>query len=207
MHLVFVAAVAAPLAAFVLLAVKAWQKDAFAWDAELAETVRANGEKETFLNRSMDLLGFVLHPAMQLAGALLVLGVVLALVARGRGRAALLLGLSVSGAVIGAPLVKELFENSSVSSRDAGYSFPSGHALRTMTAAAAIMTVAWPTAWRWTTMVLSAVSVVLIGVALVYHEWHWASDVIGGWCLGVAWVACVWLAVRPLYPARAGGSR
>jgi hypothetical protein len=200
-RLVFLVAVAAPLAAFIPLAVKAWQKDAFAWDGELSETMRTYGNRQTFLNRYADLLGLILHPAVQVVGALLIVAGLLALVAHGRVRAALFLGLSVAGAVIGAPLLKELFDSSPAGPQHAGYSFPSGHALRTMTAAAALTAVTWRTAWRRTTTALGGISVVLIGVALVYQDWHRASEVIAGWCLGIAWVACVWLAVRPVYTA------
>lgn len=195
---VFVVAVAAPLTAFIPLAVKAWQKDAFAWDAQLSDTLRAEGSRENVLN-GLDLFGLALHPAIQVLGALLLLAGLLGLVARGRRRAALFLGLSAGGAVIGAPLLKEVFEGSPGAPHDAGYSFPSGHALRTMAAAAALTTVLWPTAWRGAIVLLGGISVVLTGFALVYQDWHSASDVIAGWCLGIAWVACVWLAVRPVY--------
>jgi membrane-associated phospholipid phosphatase len=206
-RLVFVVAVFAPLAAFFPFAVKAWRQDTFAWDAEVSERVHAYGNRQTGLNTYMDVLGLVLHPAIQVVGALLVLAGVLALVGRGHVRAALFLGLTTGGAVIGAPLLKELFGSPPINPHEAGYSFPSGHALRSMTAVAALTTVAWPTGWRRKTAVLGGITVMAIGLALVYHEWHWASDVIAGWCLGVAWVACVWLVLQPLYPARAGRSR
>jgi undecaprenyl-diphosphatase len=202
--MVFVGAVVAPLTAFIPFGVKAWEKDAFAWDVDVSQAVQAYESRQTVLNRYVDVLGLVLHPAVQGLGALLVFAVLLALVVRKRHRSALLLGLSVAGAVVGASLLKDLFKSPPVDPQGTGYSFPSGHALRTMAAAAALTVLAWSTAWRWTTVALGAISVALVGVAVVYHEWHRASDVIAGWCLGVAWVACVWLALRPRHPA---GSR
>ena len=195
-------AVAAPLAVFVPLAVKAWQKKAFAWDEELSRRAVGYEQRQTFLNSYVDVPGLVLHPATQLLGAAVVVAVLLALVARGHRRTALLLGLSVGGAAIGAPLLKEVFARPPVDPDSSGYSFPSGHALRTMAAAAALAIIAWPTAWRRATLVVGAVVVGLTGVAVVYDEWHWASDVLAAWFLGVAWVACIWLALRPVYPSR-----
>jgi membrane-associated phospholipid phosphatase len=199
----FVVALAA-LAAFVPFAVKAWKKDAYGWDAALSRTARDYQNRETLLNKYVDVLDVVLHPATQFLGALVVVAVLLALAAHGNRRAALLLGFSVGGAVIAGPILKQFFERPPVDPTGSGYSFPSGHALRTMAAAAAIILVAWPTRWREASLVAGSLAVVLTGVAVVYHEWHWASDVIAGWCLGLAWVACVWLAVRPAYVARVG---
>jgi undecaprenyl-diphosphatase len=72
------------------------------------------------------------------------------------------------------------------------YSYPSGHAFRTLLLATA-------TSWIWTRAqegaawrrYLLGVLVVLMGVALVYQGDHWASEVVGGFLL--ASVAVVFL--------------
>ncbi len=46
-------------------------------------------------------------------------------------------------------------------------------------------------------IVAGAAVVLLVGTGVVYHEWHWISDVLAGWCLAIAWLGCVWLALRP----------
>ncbi|MGC4895087.1 phosphatase PAP2 family protein [Micromonospora sp. DT31] len=78
--------------------------------------------------------------------------------------------------------------------RAAGYSFPSGHALNAMLAAGVLLLVFLPfTRDRplgrialWAAAVLVTVVTGLSRIALGVH---WASDVVGGWVLGVAVVA------------------
>jgi undecaprenyl-diphosphatase len=202
--LVFVVGVAVPLAACVPFAAEAWQGRRFAWDTRVSHALRSYASRNTVLNRHVDVFGLVLDPVVQALGGVFVAMVVLALLARGRLPAALLLAGSVGGAVVIAPLLKGFFAPPPVGRHDIGDSFPSGHALRTLAAAGSLTLVAWPTAWRRAALVAGSLVVALSGLALVSEGWHSASDVFGGWCLGSAWVACVWLGVRSIYadPAR-----
>ena len=67
------------------------------------------------------------------------------------------------------------------------YSFPSGHAT---TAASVVITLAY-VLWRERLLprnlaiALGALVPFLIGVSRVYLDVHWATDVLGGWCIGV----------------------
>jgi undecaprenyl-diphosphatase len=96
-----------------------------------------------------------------------------------------------------APVLKELFERPPVSEHGDGYSFPSGHAMRSMAAAAAVVLLAWPTRRRRPVAIVAAVFVAVLGLALVYNGWHWPSDVLAGWCLALAWVALLWQVLAP----------
>lgn len=77
-------------------------------------------------------------------------------------------------------------------------SFPSGHALGTMTSVAAVLAVlavAVPTvwrAWRWWLIVAGTVIVLAVGVGRVALNVHHPSDVIAGWALGYAFFVA-WL--------------
>lgn len=72
------------------------------------------------------------------------------------------------------------------------YSFPSGHTTSYVVffgllffLAFALLRRSW---WRTATLVVLAVPTALVGVSRVYLGHHWASDVLGGYALGLAYL-------------------
>lgn len=71
---------------------------------------------------------------------------------------------------------------------EAGYSFPSGHAMINMTlyASIALLTIKYvkdKTA-KIFIIICSAIITVLIGISRVYLGVHYITDILGGWCIG-----------------------
>jgi undecaprenyl-diphosphatase len=143
---------------------------------------------------------------VSVAGIAAVLAVAAVRANRGELRLGLAIVVGLVGAAMLVPVLKSFFARPPVDpGGQDGYAFPSGHAVRSGTEALVLSAVAWPTRWRWLVAGVAALVAVLVGVGVVYHEWHWASDVLGGWALAVAWLAAVWLAFRPSLTMRASG--
>lgn len=68
------------------------------------------------------------------------------------------------------------------------YSFPSGHAMGSMTLSAVLVLLAWPTRWRWPVIVAMAAFVPMVGISRVYLGVHYPSDILAGWSAALAWV-------------------
>lgn len=68
------------------------------------------------------------------------------------------------------------------------YSFPSGHAMSSCAAVAALCVLLWPTRWRTLALAMGSLFVVLVGMSRVYFGVHYPSDIIAGWAASLAWV-------------------
>lgn len=142
---------------------------------------------------------------------LLTLAACAVLLVRRRVRAALLVALALAGAEVLDALLKVEFARPRPSlahplvAQAGGYSFPSGHATGSMAVYGAVAYLSLTTVRsRPARAVITAgalLVVVLIGFSRVYLGEHFPSDVIAGWCVGVAWVAILVLLLWGALPA------
>ena len=87
------------------------------------------------------------------------------------------------------------------------YSFPSGHAMGSMTLASVAVMLAWHTRWRVPVSLAGVAFVLLVGMSRVYLGVHYPSDILAGWCAAGAWsVACYLLVFRERGPWRDASS-
>jgi membrane-associated phospholipid phosphatase len=185
------------LVGFAVLAVRAWQNTVFAWDARFSIAIHDLENRDAIWNRHVDAFDLVLSVYVQALGAVLISVLVLVLIRWKRYREAVFVAASVIGAAAIGVVAKTVVAQPPVDPNGSGFSFPSGHAVRSMTSALVLAAISWETRWRVAVTAAAVTIAVLIGVAVVYEEWHWASDVLGGWLLSIAWVGCVALAMRP----------
>ncbi len=73
------------------------------------------------------------------------------------------------------------------------FSFPSGHAMGSMTLIVALLIIGWRSKWRVGIGTLGFLYVILIGWTRLYLGVHFPSDILGGWLLGIAWSVAVGL--------------
>jgi undecaprenyl-diphosphatase len=78
------------------------------------------------------------------------------------------------------------------------FSFPSGHALSSFIFCSVLVYLVWKGAlkntWKWILSALLILFSICIGISRIVLRYHYASDVIAGFCLAVAWVIfSLWL--------------
>lgn len=139
---------------------------------------------------------WVLAPAAAIAFAALLAGRHL------RHAVLVLAGAAVVWAVN--PALKRVFARSRPTERPilepvSAFSFPSGHAVASMTAAALLVVLLWPTRWRRPAAVVGAVAVGVVGASQIVLGVHHPSDLLAGWALGMAAVCGIaaWVLVPP----------
>jgi len=72
------------------------------------------------------------------------------------------------------------------------YSFPSGHALSSFIFCSIIIYFVWKSSlqksWKWLFIILLLIFTLTIGISRIILRMHFPTDVIAGFCLGIAWV-------------------
>lgn len=95
------------------------------------------------------------------------------------------------------PLVKNIIQRSRPDEelrlvQEASYSFPSGHAFASMVAFGCVILLLLlflkPSAFRGMLIVLSFVTILLIGFSRIFLGVHYLSDVVAGFSLGLFWL-------------------
>lgn len=190
-----------PLGAFAVLAAVGAGKGARGWDADILQYSDRHYRPSiaTALSTTLEVSVWL--------GAAIVAAVVILLLLRRQRPQALFFVLAVGGVVALDVPLKELFRRPPWSptgyDSSVGYAFPSGHAMATVAAVAAIALVL--PRWRTWALAGGVPLVVAAGIPLVYTWWHYPSDVVAGWCFALAWVTALWLVFRS--PASRRGLR
>ena len=128
------------------------------------------------------------------------------LVWKRRYRDGLFFGLSVIGSLVLNMAAKNHFARGRPGlwasiAPEMSFSFPSGHAMASVTLGVAVILLAWNSRWRWWVFAASALFVVLVGMSRVYLGVHFPSDILAGWTAGTAWVFLMHQAVAGHAPA------
>jgi undecaprenyl-diphosphatase len=90
------------------------------------------------------------------------------------------------------------------------YSFPSGHAMGSMTLAMAAIILCWPTIMRWPVLIVGVSFVLLVGISRVYLGVHFPSDILAGWTAAMTWTFLMYTLVdrkAPPPPSSAAPSK
>lgn len=128
------------------------------------------------------------------------------LVWRRRVRDGLFFGLAVLGSLILNLVAKNHFARVRPElwlsmAPETTFSFPSGHAMGSVTLGVALTLLFWPTRWRWLVLSLASVFVLLVGLSRIYLGVHYPSDILAGWAAGTAWAVAMYQLVARRAPA------
>jgi len=130
------------------------------------------------------------------------IALVLVLALLRRAREALFAGLALGGSALLNLGTKQLFARDRPSlwesiAPEHTFSFPSGHAMGSMTLAWVLLLLSWRTRWRWPVAVLVIGFTLMVGLSRVYLGVHYPSDILAGWTAASVWaVACFFLVFR-----------
>lgn len=186
-----------PLWAFGELAEDLRAGEVFFFDNPLlqfAQALAADGWNAFFVQ--MSALGY-LYGVMP-ADVVIVLGLAL----YRKRREGLFAGLAIMGSALLNLGAKQLFARERPSlwesiASEATFSFPSGHAMGSLTLACVLVLLAWHTRWRWPALAISSVFVVLVGLSRVYLGVHYPSDILAGWAAALTWTVAMYLLAFP----------
>lgn len=117
---------------------------------------------------------------------------------RRRPREGLFAGIALAGSGLLNAAAKQFFARDRPMlwesiSPETTFSFPSGHAMGSMTLAAVLILLAWRTRWRWWVVAAMVPFVLMVGASRVYLGVHYPSDILAGWAAALAWVVGVYL--------------
>ena len=117
--------------------------------------------------------------------------------------AALALSGAIAGSVAVSTLVKRVIERPPIEGPADEFSFPSGTATWSAATAIAVVLIVGARPAR-TVLALAGAGLALgLGAVIVWEEWHYPSDVLAGWSLGVGCALAVWLVLgRPVVDTR-----
>ena len=186
-----------PLWGFGELADEVREAEAFPFDAPLLQFARAiarDGFDRAFLLFSQ--LGY--QWGVVPFDALLVL----ALAALRKLREGLFAGIAIIGSALLNLGAKQLFARARPSlwesiAPESTFSFPSGHAMGSITLALVLVLLVWHTRWRWWVAAPMAAFVAMVGLSRVYLGVHYPSDILAGWAAASAWTVAAYLLVFP----------
>ncbi len=116
-------------------------------------------------------------------------------------RDALIVFMSVAGASLANIILKMLFYRERPAFwptmvHEAGYSFPSGHAMISSALIFSLIFIAWKTRARWWVTIGGGLLIFLIGLSRLYLGVHYPTDIIAGWSASFFWVLIVYAVAR-----------
>lgn len=198
---VVILGVVLPLLVFSVLAVTVgWNGDGFLWEIPILQAVHTTVQPELdALARTLTKFGVFwgVFPVASLLG--------LVLLYQRRWRSLTYLVVTLLSSIVLNRTAKLFFHRArphlwEVPIPEPEFSFPSGHAMSSMTLVAVLVVLTWGSRWCSWVLVGGSVFVVAIAWTRLYLGVHYPSDILAGWMLSLAWAVAVSLVIQPQVP-------
>jgi membrane-associated phospholipid phosphatase len=88
----------------------------------------------------------------------------------------------------------------------AGFAFPSGHAMSSITLMLILVILSWQTRWRWWILMIGSGVVLGVSWSRLYLGVHYPSDIVAGWMLAIAWAFITRWLVGKLYAIKSASA-
>ena len=177
-----------PLALFAMLAEDVWTEERFAFDDPIL--LYAHSHATPILD-----LGMLWVTRLGYAWGVVPVDIVVGiwLLVRHRWRDSAFFIVAVGGAALLNLSAKALFGRERPKlwpsiAPEHTFSFPSGHAMGSTALAVALIVLLWPTRWRYLSLIVGIVVILLVGASRIYLGVHYPSDILAGWLASLAWV-------------------
>ncbi|MBE9038915.1 phosphatase PAP2 family protein [aff. Roholtiella sp. LEGE 12411] len=187
-----------PLQIFGLLALEVQQKEgSFPWDLPILVTIHSLAQPQ------LDVFATILTKLGSFWTLLPIVSIIaLILLLQRRWRSLTYLLITTAGSAIINRTAKEFWHRVRPHLWDSvapefDYSFPSGHAMTSMTLIAILVVLTWGSTWRWLVLILGGLFILAIGWTRLYLGVHFPSDIIAGWMVAIAWAIGVNLIIKP----------
>jgi undecaprenyl-diphosphatase len=186
-----------PLQIFAELADEVWEKEGLAWDQPILLWLREMASPQ------LDRFAVILTQFGVYWGVFpLAIAIGLVLLGQRRWRSLTYYSLTLVGSALINITVKSLSARSRPALWDSpapelDYSFPSGHAMSSMTFIAVLVILLWGSRWQWPMTIFGGLFVLMIGWTRLYLGVHYPSDIIAGWAVSIGWAVGLALIIRP----------
>lgn len=210
------AGVLLPLWGFSALVEDLHAGEAFAFDLPMQQVMHA------MANAGLDRI-FVFMSALGYTWGVVPVDALLVVVlaARRHVREGLFAGIAIIGSLLLNIAAKHSFMRArpglwqSIAPAETTYSFPSGHAMGSMTFAWVVILLCWYRrsrwgwSWRWPVTIVAVLFVLLVGLSRIYLGVHYPSDILAGWAAASVWVVGIYSLVfygtlQPWQPRNTG---
>ena len=177
--------------AFVVLAMLVAQQRPLPGDVAILQLIHRD------IPASLDQIFLISTELGGSVGIIIIVTLIAGLLAYGRRYSnAIIVILSVALTTAANLVIKELFKRARPTLWESiihaqNFSFPSGHAMASSGLAFAMVYIAWRTRWRFLTLFISGIFVILVGSSRLYFGVHYPSDILGGWLASAVVVTCV----------------